>query len=66
MHHEVTTELFKQIPTMKYKPLNNDKNNQFLFIYIGGLWNTKEINNKLLPLKILNPITKAEEKDYKI
>ena len=36
MYHEVTIELFKQVPTMKYKPLSQDKNNQFLFIDIGS------------------------------
>ena len=36
MYHEVTIDLFKQIPTMKYNPLSQDKNNQFLLIDIGG------------------------------
>ena len=34
-------KLFKQIPNMKYKPLIQDKKDQFLWSDIGGAWYIK-------------------------
>ena len=36
MYHESMIELFKQIPTMKSKPLSQDQNHQLLLTNIGG------------------------------
>ena len=41
MYHEDMIDLFKQIPTMKSKPLSQDKNHQLILTYIGGSWYTK-------------------------
>ena len=38
MYHEDIIELFKQIPTIKSKPLSQDKNLQLLLTDIGGVW----------------------------
>ena len=38
MYHDAMIELFKHIPTMKSKPLSQDKMHQFLLKYIGGSW----------------------------
>ena len=51
MYHKDTIELFKQIPTMEFKHLSQDKNNQFLLIDFGNSRGMKETNKKLLPLK---------------
>ena len=36
MDHEAMKKLFKKIPTMKSKPLSQDKKHQLLFNDIGG------------------------------
>ena len=50
MYHDAMIELFKQITTMKFKPLSQDKNHQFLLTDIGGSWYMKKMSKKLLPL----------------
>ena len=60
------TELFKQIPTMKYKPLIRDTNIQLPLSDIGGAWYMKKKSKKLLPLNEQKISKKAHEKYYKI
>ena len=38
MNNESMKELFKQIPTMKSKPLSHNEKHQMLLTYIGGEW----------------------------
>ena len=40
-------QLFKQKPTMKYKPLSQDTKRQLLFTDIGSAWYMKKISKKL-------------------
>ena len=42
IYHDAMVEFFKQIPTMKSKPLSQDKNHQFLLTYIGSLYYMKK------------------------
>ena len=34
----IAMKFFKQIPTMKSKPLSHDKKHQLILTYIGGAW----------------------------
>ena len=38
MDHEAMKKLFKQIPTMKSKPISHDKKDQLLLTDIGGAY----------------------------
>ena len=38
MYYEAKQFSFKQIPTVKSKPLSHDKKHLLLLTYIGGAW----------------------------
>ena len=66
MYHEDMIYLFKQMPTMKSKPLSQDKNHQLILTDIGGLWYMKKMSKNLTPLLKQKLSKKSQEKDDKI
>ena len=59
-------KLFKNIQTMKFKPLSQHKKHQLLLIGIGGAWYIEKMSKKLQPLEKQKLIKKSQEKDDKI
>ena len=43
IYHEAMIELFKQIPTMKSRPLSQYKKHQFLLTDVGSSWYMKKL-----------------------
>ena len=51
IYHDAIIELFKQVSTMKYKPISQDKNHQLVLSDIDGTWYMRQISKELRPLK---------------
>ena len=66
MYNEAMKKLFKQIPTMKSKPLSHDKKDHKILIEIGGGWYMKKVTKGLPPLRKQKLSKRALDKDNTI
>ena len=58
--------MFKQIPTIKSKPLSQDKKHQKLLTKIDGGWYMEKITKGIPPLRKQKLSKKSQERDDKI